>query len=347
MDPEEAPTLPSSSAVRLAIPIGDPAGIGPEVVETAIPDLLATHGDLRVVWIGSAPHAASLLERIDGFERSEGPIAGLEDRLELETLELPQPPLGRPTSAGGHAARTFLDRAIDLTKSGETQGIVTAPLSKEALVLAGHPFSGHTEILEEAFGVPRAALMLCARDLRVAFATHHEPLREVPQKLTADRILETVRITHEDLGRLFGIARPRIGVCGLNPHAGEGGRLGDEEARVVAPAIERARRLEIDCQGPFPADSIFLPAQSRSFDAIIALYHDQGTIPVKMRSGGLGFNVTLGLPIVRTSPDHGTAFDIAGRKEADATPMKSAIRAAAELAARVTPNRPQTPSKQR
>jgi len=297
-------------------------------VLAATPSLLAT-------WIGDAASAGTLRDRL-----SVEPGASIADRLHVEVLDAAPARRGRPSAEGGRAARAFLDRAIALAARREVDGLVTAPLSKQALALAGYPFSGHTEILQEAFGVPRAVLMLCSGERRVAFATHHVPLREVPARLSIERILETVRITAEDLRRLFDIARPRIAVCGLNPHAGEGGRLGDEEGRIVEPAVERANALGIDCAGPFPADSIFLPGRFPSHDAIVALYHDQGTIPAKMWSRGRGFNVTLGLPTVRTSPDHGTAFDIAGRGSADPAPMASALRAAVTLATHAAPKRP-------
>jgi 4-hydroxythreonine-4-phosphate dehydrogenase len=225
----------------------------------------------------------------------------------------------------------LLDRALDGCVSGEFDAMVTAPVQKSVLNDAGIPFTGHTEYLAERTHTPLVVMLLAGGGLRVALATTHLALSEVPRAITRERLEAIVRIVDRDLKSRFGIARPRILVAGLNPHAGESGYLGREEIEVIAPAVARLRQEGLDVSGPFPADSLFARASKGEFDAVLAQYHDQGLIPVKLAAFGHAVNVTLGLPFVRTSVDHGTGFDIVDRGIADESSLLAAIRLAADL----------------
>ena len=323
-----------NEAPRIAVTLGDPAGIGPEITARSLAALLPDT-DSRFVLIGDLDSWNRVVEHLSiSFDRY-GDRIELMDARPREAGHAPCSTVvetGRPSAAGGRSAHAAVLAGIDIALARKVDALVTAPLSKESLALAGIPLTGHTEILEQRTGARRAVLTLCAGRVRITFATNHVPLAEVPRRLNRERLSETIDVTERGVRQLFGIARPRIAVCGLNPHAGEGGQLGDEEARVVRPAVEVARREGLDCHGPLPADALFASRERReAFDAIVALYHDQGTIPAKMLSDGRGFNVTLGLPILRTSPDHGTAFDIATRFTADPEPMTTAIRVAIDF----------------
>ncbi len=302
--------------------MGDPYGIGPEVIVRAAS---SRESGIRLV-VYANPVVLSRTSRRAGV--------ALPRSLEIvfSGLEVPERPLG-PCADGGRAAFECLEAAVSAVLGGECEALVTAPLSKEAIALAGHPFPGHTEYLEARTGA-KAVMMLAGRGLRVALATTHVRIADLPRRIRKAPLLETLRILDGDLRRRFGIARPRIAVCGLNPHAGEGGRFGDEERREIAPAVRAAARLGIRATGPFAADGLFPRALRGDFDAILAMYHDQGLAALKAVAFDEGVNVTLGLPIVRTSPDHGTAFDIAGKGIARASSMIEAIRMAADLARR-------------
>ncbi len=265
--------------IKLAVTLGDPAGIGPEVVDKALSE---TYG---------------------------AELAVLGSR-----------------SGGAREALAAIDEALGLALAGKVQGIVTAPVSKERIARSGVPFTGHTEYLAARAGVRQPVMLFAAGALRVALVTTHVPIRKVPALITADRVLGTIRETARGLTELFGILDPRLAVCGLNPHAGEGGEFGREEIEAIAPAIEVARKEGLRAEGPYAADTVW----RRPCDAIVAMSHDQGLGPVKAMHPD-AVNVTLGLPFVRTSPDHGTAFDIAGRGAADAGPMIAAIRLAVEM----------------
>lgn len=247
----------------------------------------------------------------------------------------------RSTGAGGALSFQYVEDAIADAKRApgdplRADAVVTAPISKEAWALAGHgEFPGHTELLAARFGAERAAMMFEAEQLRVILVTTHIPLSEVARAVTAERVLDVIEMGHEACVRL-GVARPRLAVCGLNPHAGEQGLLGDDEQRVIVPAMERARAKGIDVAGPFPGDTVFNAAVKKRYDMVVAMYHDQGLIPVKLLAFDRAVNVTLGLPTVRTSPDHGTAFDIAGRDLADPGSMGAAIDLAVRLACRMS-----------
>ena len=240
---------------------------------------------------------------------------------------------GELSAAAGQAAFDAIRRAVDDAMREEISAIATAPVNKEAFAAAGLPWRGHTDLLAHLTGAPRVAMMFFADALRVVLATVHIPLAEVPRALTRERLEEVVALTAAELPR-FGFAAPRLAVCGLNPHAGEHGVIGDEEERILAPAIAACRARGIAVDGPFPADTIFLRALRGEFDAVVACYHDQGLIPVKLAAFGRAVNVTLGLPIVRTSVDHGTAFDIAGKGTADPSSLIEAVKLAVRLAHR-------------
>jgi 4-hydroxythreonine-4-phosphate dehydrogenase len=308
---------------RLALTTGDPAGIGPEVVLKALasPDRPAA----PVIVYGPV---AVLLDRAARFGLR--PPQDLGARLVDVPLDGPVE-LGRTSAAAGRAAAGAVLRAVADARHGRVHALVTAPLNKESLRAAGHPWPGHTEMLAEAAGTPDVAMMFVGGGLRVALLTIHRPLRTVADAITPAEVRRVTRLVHRELPR-FGVTVPRIALCGLNPHAGEHGLLGHEEEQVLIPAVEDLRREGLDVSGPFPADSLFVRAKRGEFDAVIAGYHDQGLIPVKLAAFGQAVNVTLGLPFVRTSVDHGTGFDIVEKGVADATSMVEAMKVAVDLA---------------
>jgi 4-hydroxythreonine-4-phosphate dehydrogenase len=238
---------------------------------------------------------------------------------------------GRLSAKAGKTAGEALSRAIQFARAGKVHALVTAPVSKQALHLAGFHYPGQTEMLAEGFGATGFAMMLLAGDFRVALVTTHLPLRKVAEVLSEELILRRLRVLHHDLKNRFRIESPHLAVTGLNPHAGEGGLLGDEEQTIIAPAIQQAQKEGIAADGPFSADALFGQYQMKKFDAYLAMYHDQGLIPLKMFGFGRAVNYTAGLPVIRTSPDHGTAFDIAGKGIADPTSMVEALQLAASL----------------
>lgn len=327
----------------LAISMGDPAGIGPEVTlrALALPKIRRAAKPI-LVGIPEVYHqtAAKL-----GLKLSDDIATVPLDHRSHEhrtygtdgTYEPGLPRSRRARAACGEAAHAAILAATRLVQEGRAAALVTAPISKEHVALAGHDFPGHTELLAHLAGDVPVRMMLAGPKLRVVLVTIHMALAEVPRRITSDLVLETVRLTHRALRDDFGIAKPRIAVAGLNPHAGEGGLFGDEEGRVLVPALRRARRAGIEVDGPAAADGIFAHAVAGTYDAVVCMYHDQGLGPFKLLHFADGVNVTLGLPFVRTSPDHGTAFDLAGRGVADPSSMAAAILLAAELATRRRP----------
>ncbi len=326
------------SRPRLAVSIGDPNGIGPEVVlkaaDTAEADLLA---------VGSADALRQHAERL-----GLGPIVEVADPSEragegLAVLD-PDPGTataidwGETTATGGRRAMEAVACAVDLALAGDVDGVVTAPISKEAIQMAGYTVPGHTEFLQQRCGAPTVVMVLAADldagPLRVALVTIHVPVAAVPELISEERIGDTCRTLADALRRDLGIDAPRLAVLGLNPHAGDGGVIGTEEIDTIRPALLKLRADGLDVSGPHPADAFFGRGAWRHADAVVAMYHDQGLAPFKALAQGAGVNVTLGLPVVRTSPDHGTAFDVAGRGVADASSMRAAIRMAAAMAAR-------------
>jgi 4-hydroxythreonine-4-phosphate dehydrogenase len=316
-----------------AISLGDPAGIGPEVVVRA----LALRPDLPAVVFGDA----GVIERAAAVAGVPAPPRA---RIrEITRLSPDDVPPGQPNELGGRAQIEYLQAATKAVLRGELGALVTAPISKEWAGRAGFAFPGHTEYLAEAAGVAEFAMMLAGPTLRVTVATTHLALREVPRALTVPKLATAILLTAQALRESFGVALPRVAVAGLNPHAGEAGRFGDEETRLVLPAIvEAQRRLAAGVaagsvarvSGPHVPDSVFRQAVRGEFDAVVALYHDQGLIPVKLLHFDEAVNVTLGLPFVRTSPDHGTAYDIAGSGRARPDSFLHALDLAAALARR-------------
>lgn len=286
---------------RIGITVGDPAGIGPEIARKAAAD-------------------ASVLEVCEPV--LYGPSTD-------EALRPFHP--GRLSADAARAAYGAIVRAVEDARAGVIQAVATAPINKEGFAAAGLRWKGHTDLLAELTGAPRVAMMFYADALRVVLATVHIALADVPRALTRALVEGTIDLAAAELPR-FGYATPTIAVAGLNPHAGEHGVIGREDDEVLAPAIEAMRQRGIDVRGPFPADTVFVRAARGEFDAVIACYHDQGLIPVKLLAFGRAVNVTLGLPIVRTSVDHGTAYDIAGRDSADPSSLIEAVKLAARLA---------------
>ncbi|MFI5314301.1 MAG: 4-hydroxythreonine-4-phosphate dehydrogenase PdxA [Myxococcota bacterium] len=306
---------PRTPRPRIGITVGDPAGIGPEVVAAALRAFAAEAVELRVYG------------DVEAVTRAGGSLAQATARAFASARVEP----GRPLAAAARGIVDAVKAAARDCLAGELDAMATAPLSKEIIGAGGFSYPGHTELLEEIAGSGRAVMLLVGRGLRVALATIHCALREVPERITRAGLLEVLEVMQRDLAARFGLRSPRIGVCGLNPHAGEGGRFGDEEARAIAPAVADGRARGIDARGPFAGDSLFHRALAGEFDAVLAMYHDQGLAPLKTHAFGQAVNVTLGLPLVRTSVDHGTAFDIAGQGKADASSMIEAVRLAVEL----------------
>ena len=319
----------------LAVSLGDPAGIGPEVVAKAwdsrhalsLPPFVAV-GDprsLSEVWDGPVVVLSNPAEAIDAFQHGLPLLA-----VPAAAASLP----GQPTTAGAHCSLDSLELAVGLTRSGTCAGVVTGPVAKHQLYAIGFNHPGQTEFVAERCGVSsgNVAMMLAGPTLRTVPVTTHLPLRDVPERLTSALIEARGRVTLRGLQRNFGIADPRLAVAGFNPHAGENGALGSEERDVIEPAIAALRAEGWDVTGPHPADTMFHTAARARHDAALCMYHDQALIPLKALHFEEGVNMTLGLPIVRTSPDHGTAFDIAGQDRADPRAMAAAIRMAASCA---------------
>jgi 4-hydroxythreonine-4-phosphate dehydrogenase len=304
----------------LALTVGDPAGIGPEVVLRAL-----ASPDCPKVPVRVYGPIAILRERAARF--------GVPFREDVETVDIPVPSpvaLGVVSAEAGRAAAAAVLRAARDARRKKVRALVTAPLNKEALAAAGYAWPGHTEMLAEAAGVSDVAMMFVGGGLRVALLTIHLPLRAVPDAVTTADVVRVSRLVVRELPRFRAEGR-RVALCALNPHAGEGGRFGDEEQKVFAPAVRQLREEGLDVQGPFAADSLFARAVRGEFDAVVAAYHDQGLIPVKLLAFGHAVNVTLGLPFVRTSVDHGTGFDIVERGIADPGSLIQAMRVAVDL----------------
>jgi 4-hydroxythreonine-4-phosphate dehydrogenase len=317
----------AGSLPRLALTVGDPAGIGPEIVLKAL-----AHPDVPLAdWVvyGSksvldACAKALHLKTIEALGASLVDVGGAEV------------PAGVVSAEGGRQAALAVIKAAEDSLAGALRGLVTAPLNKEAMHIAGFDYPGHTELLAHVAKTPNVAMMFVGGKIRVALLTIHAPLRDVPGLITAKEIVRVATLVHEALKR-FGAtaARPKIAIAGLNPHAGEHGHIGREEQDVFPGALATLREAGIDIEGPFPGDTLFVRAARGDFDGVIACYHDQGLIPVKLLAFGEAVNVTIGLPFIRTSVDHGTGFDIAGTGKADEGSLLAAMRLAVQLA--VTP----------
>lgn len=314
--------------------MGDPAGIGPEVIVKG----LATAPDYcRPIVIGDAAHLRRAAEKFVPALALNSIQTLQEANFEngaLNVLDLAnvseQLTLGQASAEGGRASVAYIKKAVDLALGHAVHAITTAPISKEGLHLAGHRYPGHTELLADLTGTAEVALMLAGDNLRVVLVTTHVALAEVKNLITRDRVARIIRLTHRWLTQV-GLEHPTIAVTGLNPHCGEGGIFGDEEQSAILPAVELTREAGIAVSGPFPADALFGRIRSQPYDAVVAMYHDQGMIPVKMAAMDRGVNITLGLPIIRTSVDHGTAYDIVGQGVASVDSLLAALQMASTL----------------
>lgn len=330
-----------SFACPLILTQGDPAGIGPEIiVKAALEGTLAAWGDALLVAGDGAilQRAAALL----GVAAERRPAANGEELLRLGShglrvrplsqLDPQQTPFGQLRAANGRAMLDYIEWACAECRAGRAAGMVTAPIHKEAIHAAGCLFPGHTELLAERCGTEQVVMMLAGSRLRVCLVTTHLALRAVPAALTSAAILATIKVTAAALQRDFALPQPRLAVLALNPHAGENGLFGDEEQRLIVPAIERAQAAGLAVSGPHSADTLFHFAVQGRYDAVICMYHDQGLIPLKLLHFDDGVNVSLGLPIVRTSVDHGTAYDLAGSGRANPASLVAAVNMAAQMA---------------
>ena len=335
----------------LAITMGDVAGIGPEIIAKAL-NIDEVYGICRPLVVGDADAMNMGLE-VAGVclvvKRVDSPADGLYKRgtidiISLDNVDTSSLIMGRAQSMAGKASVEFVFKAAEMAMRDEVDGMVTAPLNKEAMHMAGYKYPGHTELLAELAHTQDYAMMLIAGSLRVVHVTTHVSLREVPDLITKDRVFKKIRVAYE-AARSLGFDRPRIGVSGLNPHSGEGGLFGREEIEVIAPAIDEARKAGMIVEGPVPPDTVFSKAVGGIYDVVVAMYHDQGHIPVKLQGFRFdsvtgrwedvsGVNTTVGLPFVRTSVDHGTAYGKAGRHEGTANPQSliDAIKTAAQMA---------------
>jgi 4-hydroxythreonine-4-phosphate dehydrogenase len=320
-----------SRSVPVALTAGDPSGIGPEL---AVKARAALGASLPFFWIGDPRHLPRG-SRVAEIGRPAEAIAVPAALLPVLPLPFAAPaPPGRPDPANAAGTIAAIDRAVALVQAGEAAALCTLPITKKALKDgAGFAFPGHTEYLAHLAGVARVVMMLACPGLRVVPATIHIPLAEVPASLTATLLEEVIRITRAGLIRDFGLVRPRIAVAGLNPHAGEGGAMGWEDERMIRPLLGRLATEGFDLRGPLPADTMFHAEARAGYDAAICMYHDQALIPIKTIDFAGGVNVTLGLPFVRTSPDHGTAYDIAGQGVADVSSTVAALKMARDMAA--------------
>ncbi len=311
----------------VGITMGDPCGIGPEIIARVfadgLPEQAVVIGDAKVM--ERAVRALAIPLQVQ-------PIASIDEAVRDATLipvlnvsDLPADlPIGEVDARAGRASYDYVVRAIDEALAGNIGAIVTAPINKEAMKKGGLNYPGHTEILAERSGTDKFAMMLANDELRVILVTIHVSLRDAIDLVTQDSVLRTIELAHK-AGKAYGIVSPRVAVAGLNPHAGENGMFGREDLEVIAPAIRRAQELGINASGPWPGDTVFMRARKGEFDIVVAQYHDQGLIPVKYLGIDNGVNVTIGLPFIRTSVDHGTAFDIAGQGTADHSSLRYAF----------------------
>lgn len=326
--------------LKIAITMGDPAGIGPEIiVKMFLKENLYKYCDVFV--IGDIMSMLSAQRRISKkigirminddlkIERQENLI----NLYDIKQIDFDKIVKGEASAHAGLASYKYLIKAIDFANKRKIDGIVTAPINKHSLHMAGLKYPGHTEILARFSNTKKYAMMLMGEKLKVVLVTMHVALKDVSEKLSIKKIYEKIEVTWEALKKDFNIKKPKIAVSGLNPHAGEAGAFGDEEIKIIYPAIKKAQKRNIDVEGPYPPDTIFHKVvNEKSHDAVICMYHDQGLIPLKLLSFDTGVNVTLGLPFVRTSPDHGTAYDIAGTGKASCNSILSALKVACQIA---------------
>lgn len=319
-----------SKLKKIAITIGDPAGIGPEITLKAIFNREIAELCEPVI-IGDRVVIEEVIRKIKIPVGTAMPKKNFDfDFIDTGTITDHTFEKCRPSLAGGAASAAYIKTAVELALNRNVDAIVTAPITKESLKMAGFQWPGHTEMLAELTGTADFAMMLCGGPLKVILVTIHTALKNVPALITKDRVLKTIVLANRACGML-GIENPRIAVAGLNPHAGESGMFGDEEIKHISPAVEEAKNMGIPVSGPYPPDTLFHKAYNGQFDVVVCMYHDQGLVALKMIALDKGVNVTVGLPIIRTSPDHGTAYDIAWQGVADASSMVEAIKMAARL----------------
>ncbi|MCC6501891.1 MAG: 4-hydroxythreonine-4-phosphate dehydrogenase PdxA [Deltaproteobacteria bacterium] len=312
----------------IAVTMGDPAGVGPEILIKALNDARVKKAAsvMAVGDLGVLREAAKKL-------RLKGPSD--EQVISVTNLDLKKLKIGKPSKLSGEASVAFIEEALYMTAIGDADAFVTCPISKEAVKKAGFTFPGHTEFIAHLTGTEDFVMMLGGKDLKVVLVTIHESLKKVPSLITTESVLKTISITDKAFKNDFGLKKPRIAVCGLNPHAGEAGMFGDEDKNIIEPAVRKARKAGIDAVGPLPSDTVFYRAvRKKEFDVVVAMYHDQGLGPLKLMHFDDGVNATLGLPVIRTSVDHGTAFDIAWQGKASHESLVAAIEMAAQMAVR-------------
>jgi 4-hydroxythreonine-4-phosphate dehydrogenase len=323
----------------IAITMGDPAGIGPEVIVKALSDAVLRHRARYIIYgMNELLSYAADLAEYDVFwwrDQFNGRLRAYPHDVVVVDYDqysmLGGSAVKSPSKMGGEASMRFCLDAIEAANKKLVDAVVTAPIAKESWKLAGYHFPGHTELFASRTNTRRFAMMFTGGPLKVVLATVHVPLMGLWGRLNIGAVFQPIELMHQALVEWFDIPKPRIAVAGVNPHASENGQFGDEEERIITPAITMAREQGIDVTGPYPPDTIFLAARDGKFDAVVAMYHDQGLIPVKLLAFDQAVNVTLGLPIVRTSPDHGTAFDIVGRNRANPGSMRAAIDLAIDL----------------
>ena len=322
-----------------AITMGDPAGIGPEVIVKALADPVLRHKARYIIYgMNELLHYAADIAEFDVFwwrDQYNGRLHAYPHDVmvvDYDQYSMLGNAIRSPSKMGGEASMRFCLDAIEAANKKIVDAVVTAPIAKESWKLAGYRYPGHTELFAERSGARRYAMMFAGGPLKVVLATVHVPLNSLWGRLNIGAVFQPIELIHQALVDWFDIPKPRIAVCGLNPHASENGQFGDEEERIISPAILMAKDQGIDVTGPYPPDTIFLRARDGHFDAVVAMYHDQGLIPVKLLAFDQAVNVTIGLPIIRTSPDHGTAFDIVGRNRANPGSMRAAIELAIQMA---------------
>jgi 4-hydroxythreonine-4-phosphate dehydrogenase len=323
----------------IAITMGDPSGIGPEIIIKALqaPEVAKICGPLVIGDRSALERAISVcgstlkIHEIAAAEDARAVPVGSIPLLALSHLAEADMVYGAPSAATGDAVYRYICHAARLCLDGQVAAMATAPISKEAMHRAGHDYPGHTELLAELCGTDNFVMMLAGDLLRVSLVTIHEALSDVPRLVTFDQVLKTIRITAEGVARLTGKGSPKLAILALNPHCGEGGKFGAEETEIIEPAVKAARQEGINVEGPLSADTLFHFARQGGYDGVVAMYHDQGLIPLKMLHFDDGVNITLGLPIVRTSVDHGTAYNLAGTGNASEKSLLAAIRMAAGM----------------
>jgi 4-hydroxythreonine-4-phosphate dehydrogenase len=323
----------------IAITLGDPAGIGPEVIVKALADPVLRHKARYIIYgMNELLHYAADIAEFDVFwwrDQYNGRLRSYPHDVvvvDYDQYSMLGSAIRSPSKMGGEASMRFCNDAIEAANRRIVDAVVTAPIAKESWKLAGYNYPGHTELFAQKTGARRFTMMFTGGPLKVALATVHIPLMGLWGKLNIGAVFQPIELLHQAMVEWFDVPKPRIAVAGVNPHASENGQFGDEEERLIAPAILMAREQGIDATGPYPPDTVFMSARDGKFDAVVAMYHDQGLIPVKLLAFDRAVNVTLGLPIIRTSPDHGTAFDIVGRNRANPGSMRAAIELAINLA---------------